>query len=293
MFGLQAKAPAMGAAKERGAAASRLMAVGSALALSAALAVWSAAPAGAQQPAPTQPSTQQPRPAPAQGTQAPRPAQPPAAQQRPQGQGQGQPAQQQAAPEPQSMPVNTTPWTKVCEQIPNQNKQGCQTTMVLTTEAGQFLMQAALREIEGDPKKELALALPLGMLLQPGLRIVIDQQPPINARYDACLPNGCFASTEVTADLMNRLKRGQALVVQMVNLAGRTVSFTVPLRDFGKTVEGPGLDRKAAEEQQRKFQEEMEARAQRVREQLLQRQGGQPGAPAPGAPAAPGQPPRQ
>jgi invasion protein IalB len=236
-----------------------------------------AGPALAQQPAPSQP-----RP-PAQAQ--PRPAQPAPAQSQPR-------ATQPTQPQPEenaTMPVVPTPWTKICNRDAESKKEVCLVTQELRAETGQFLASVAVREIEADPKKAFIIAVPPGMLLQPGLRILVDQQqPPVTARFAICFPNACYADVEINADFVNRMKRGQALVVQTINQGGRTVNFTMALRDFAKSYDGPPIDPKVVQEQQQKLQAELEERARKAREQLLQRQ---PAA-APGAPAAPAQPAR-
>jgi hypothetical protein len=67
---------------------------------------------------------------------------------------------------------------------------------------------------------------------------------------------------------------------------GREITFAVPAAGFGKAFDGPPIDPKVLEEQQKKLQEELQKKSEEMRQRMLQSQG-QGGAAAPGA-AAPG-----
>jgi hypothetical protein len=56
--------------------------------------------------------------------------------------------------------------------------------------------------------------------------------------------------------------------VQTINQVGRTVNFTLVLRDFAKAYDGPPIDPKVVEEQQKKLQEELQKRADEQRRKL-------------------------
>ena len=56
-----------------------------------------------------------------------------------------------------------------------------------------------LVEPEGDAKKLLRVTLPLGVSLQAGTRVIIDNGQPFTAPYVICLSNGCMAEYEAKA----------------------------------------------------------------------------------------------
>ena len=234
-------------------------------------AVLMAAPALAQQP-PKAPAQKQ---APAAQKQAPaaQPAQP--AQQAPQ---QGQ----QAAEQPQLM---YSPWMKVCGKGPDtNNKQVCVITKDGRLENGMPVAIVQLFEPEGG-QKVLRVTVPLGMQLAHGTRLLIDQGQPTQAPYNICFPVGCMADYPVADDLIGKLKKGQNIIVQAINMQGTPISLPLPLADFAKAYDGPPTDPKAFEEQQRKLQEELQKKAEEARKKLEGQQSQAPsGAPAP-APA--------
>jgi invasion protein IalB len=226
----------------------------------AALALLAAAPASAQQPA--APKQKQPAtPAPTAQKQKQPPAPQPAQPVQPQPTDPTDPNLQRATAIP-------TPWTKICSKDPQVNKEVCLVTQEIRAETGQFLASVAVREVQDDPKKQFIIAVPPGMLLQPGMRVIIDQNQPQAARYAICFPNACYGDAEVGADFVTSMKKGQQLTVQTINQVGRTVNFTLVLRDFAKAYDGAPIDPKQIEEQQKKLQEELQKRADEQRKRL-------------------------
>jgi invasion protein IalB len=203
------------------------------------------------------------------------PKQPPAAQPAPQ-QPQ-QPPQQGAADQPQLM---YSPWMKVCGKGPDtNNKQVCVITKDGRLENGMPVAVVQLFEPEGE-QKVLRVTVPLGMQLQHGTRLVIDQGQPAQSPYRICFPIGCMSDYPVTDDLIASMKKGQLLTVQAINMQGTPISLPLPLGDFAKAYDGPATDPKAFEEQQRKLQEELQKKAEEARKKL---EGQQPTAQAPAA----------
>ncbi len=248
-----------------------------------ALAVVSAATVFGFKGLPSAVAQQQPSPAAPRSAQQPSKGQP---KQAPQAQPK-QPSQQQQAttqqPEQQQqqMPVIYSPWTKFCgkDQQQANAKEVCLTVKEARLETGQFLAGAALIEQEGEQKKILRITLPLGMQLPQGTRMIVDQEQPMMGRYIVCMPNGCMADFEVDGPFVGKMKKGQTLTLQGINLPGQAASYPLPLAEFAKANDGPPTDPKVFEEQQRKLQEELQRRAEEARKKL---QGSQ--APAAGQP---------
>src|SRR5689334_2584425 len=203
---------------------------------------------------------------------APKPAEAPAPQ--------GQP-QAQAGDQPQLI---FSPWTKFCLKGQEANaKQVCFTGKDGRVESGMPVVAAVLIEPENDTKKVLRVTLPLGMSIQPGTRVIVDQGQPMTGPYVICFNNGCMADYEASGELIGKLKKGQGLVIQGINGSGQPISLVVPLGDFAKAYDGPPTDPKKFEEQQKQLQEELQKRAEEARKKLE----GQQAAPQTSAPAAP------
>lgn len=239
----------------------------------AALAVFavSAAQVHAQAPAPkTKAAPKAPAAAPKQP--AAQPAPPPQ-----------QPAQAPQQPPQAQMPQFVyTPWTKICGPVPNSAPQTngklvCFTGKDARTETGVPLVIAALIEVDGEPTKTFRVTLPFGLAVARGTRIIVDQNPPLAMPFMTCAglsPNmGCIAQFEGTPDLIAKLKKGQMLTIQALNLNEQVVSFPLALADFAKANEGPATDQKAYEEQQKKMQDDLQKKAEELRKKLEQQQG--------------------
>jgi invasion protein IalB len=170
-----------------------------------------------------------------------------------------------------------SPWTKFCLKGQEAGaKQVCFTGKDGRVESGQPVIAAVLIEPESDPKKILRVTLPLGMSIQPGTRVIVDQGQPMTGPYVICFNNGCMADYEASQELIGKLKKGQGLVVQGINGQGQAISLVLPLQDFAKAYDGPPTDPKVFEEQQKKLQEELQRRADEARKKLEGQQSSTP-----------------
>src|SRR5438477_3406513 len=238
-----------------------------------ALSVFALGTSLAMAQAQPQPAPQVPAP-----KATPRPVQPAQKQQQKQQQQQQPAAQpvpqapgdQQAGTPADQPPVVYSPWTKFCGKDNNnpQAKEVCLTVKEARLETGQFLAGAALIEQTGEEKKLFRITLPLGMQLPQGTRLLLDKEQPMQGRYIVCLPNGCMADFDVNLDFVGKLKKGQQLVLQGINLPGKAASYMLPLTDFAKANEGPPTDPKKFEEDQKKLQEELQKKAEEARKRL-------------------------
>jgi invasion protein IalB len=163
-----------------------------------------------------------------------------------------------------------SPWTKFCGKDNNnpQAKEVCLTVKEARLETGQFLAGAALIEQTGEEKKLFRITLPLGMQIPQGTRMLLDKEEPVTGRYVVCLPNGCMADFDITPEFVGKLKNGQQIVMQGINLPGQATSYTLSLDDFTKAHQGPATDPKVFEEQQKKLQEELQKKAEESRNRL-------------------------
>jgi invasion protein IalB len=211
-------------------------------------------------------------PAPAQKGKAPAPkAQPKAAPAVPHA---AHPAPAEQAQQPEQPQLIFSPWTKFCLKGQEaEAKQVCFTGKDGRVESGMPVVAAVIIEPEGEQKKVLRVTLPLGMSIQPGTRVIVDQGQPMTGPYVICFQNGCMADYEASGELIGKLKKGQGLVVQGINGAGQPISLVLPLSDFAKAYDGPPTDPKVFEEQQKRLQDELQRRAEEARKKL-ESQGG-------------------
>ena len=213
-----------------------------------------------------------------------------------------QPAPDQAAPaqqQPQGpVKIDLVPtqndWTKVCGRDPTANKEICYTTRDFSSQAGQApVLALAIYDIKGDDTRIVRLLVPVGLMLRPGFRFAIDKGATLEGSFEICFPNGCFAEAKVKGPTIDQIKKGSILSVAVKNQVNNEITFAIPLAGFGRAFDGPAIDPKVLEEQQKKLQEELQKRAEEERKRLeaAKPDAAKPAVPAPPAPA-PAPPPK-
>ena len=118
--------------------------------------------------------------------------------------------------------------------------------------SGMVLVSAALRQIDGQDKQHFMVMVPLGMLLQPGMRATVFPKnlwekvqknekiekadeaklKGLALQYTLCHMAGCTAEMEATPELLADLKGNGGLMVFAISAAGTPVAFPVPLAGF-------------------------------------------------------------
>jgi len=253
-----------------------------ALALSLALGGGSAL----AQNAPAKPAAPAPAPAPA-------PAAP--------GQAAPAPAAQSAPPSKVDLVSPEPQWAKFCAKEQTTGKDACATMRDFSVSADQPpVVSLNVFELQGEEKRKLRLMIaPIGLMIRPGFRVVIDKSEPLDGKYELCTQNACASEVEMPAAALSSMKKGQnlALIVRVPggDPTGRELTFNIPLKDFGTTFDGKPTDPKVLEEQRQQLQQQLQKKAEEQRRLLEQQNAAAPpqgaAAPAPAAaPAAPAAP---
>ena len=159
-------------------------------------------------------------------------------------------------------------WEKVCGTV--NNAQECHVSRRRIAATGQALAQIML--IERGDKKLIQIAVPPVALIQPGIQVKIDGGEATGVKYVVCTPGECLALGEINDDFVGRLKRGNNMVVSMLNPQGKAVNFDISLAGFTATYDGPGIDPAEAQARQQKLEDELKRKAEEARQQLLQLQ---------------------
>lgn len=128
-------------------------------------------------------------------------------------------------------------WQKYCFKTPGTN-QVCRTTISGTFDTGQTAVRVDLIERDGEGKARLQLFVPVGMYLQAGVKLTVDQGKPHHIPYVWCLTNTCIAANVADAALIHELEKGQALQLEIVDSGMQRVSTTLPLGKFASARQG-------------------------------------------------------
>lgn len=226
--------------------------------------------APAASPAPSAPAAAKPA--------APKPAAPKPA---------GKPADAPKVPEA-ATEEDPLPWVKVCSKDADK-KNVCLVAKELRSAEGRLVASVALRDIEGDAKKVLLIAVPPPLLIQPGMRVGVDKAKPEEAKFTICFPNACYAEMPVSDQLIGDMKKGKALVVVALDVQQKAMGFPFSLGNptapgsFKVVSEGPGMDPAANQQSQEQLQQALQKKAEDAAKKL---EGGAPAA-APATPEAP------
>lgn len=218
------------------------------------------------------------------------PATPPQAAQAQPGQQPGQPQQGAGASPPVPPQLIYSQWVKFCvapgggpadqKDAAAKAKQVCLTGIDGRMESGMPVVAVVAIEPPADGKKILRVTLPIGMQLQHGTRLIIDQSQPLTAPYVTCFANGCISDYELSADTLGKVKKGKSAVVQGINYNGSAISVPVPLTEFAKVFDGAPTDPKVLEDRQKKLEEELKKKGEELQKkanearQKLEQSGG-------------------
>ena len=225
------------------------------------------------------------------------------------------PAGKDAAPDP-----SQSAWVKLCETATGvaKDKDGKEEKKELNIclthherldgNTGMVLVSAAVRQVQGQDKQHFMVMVPLGMMLQAGMRATLypkdawekvqkneqvdeSKLKAVKLAYTLCHPAGCTAEMEATPELIGDLKTGGGLVVFAINAAGAPVGFPVPLVGFDQSYAGAAVDNKQYGEARRALMQQIQARQQELYEQqkkqMEEQQKGAPAAPPAKAPTPP------
>jgi invasion protein IalB len=134
-------------------------------------------------------------------------------------------------------PIKYGDWQKFCFKTPGTNMV-CRTTITGTWDTGQTAVRADLIEREGDSKARVQLFLPVGMYLQAGVKLTVDQGKPHQFPYVWCMTNTCVAGNAADPLLIREMEKGEKLQLEVVDSSVQSVSTTLPLNQFASVRKG-------------------------------------------------------
>jgi invasion protein IalB len=137
--------------------------------------------------------------------------------------------------------IKYTDWRKVCFKTPGTNMV-CRTTISGTWETGQSAVRVDLIEKEGEPAARLQLFLPVGLFLQAGAKLTVNQGRPYRIPYVWCLTNTCIAADLADPGLIKEMEAGQTLLLEVVDSSVLTVSTSLSLERFAAVRQGPAAE---------------------------------------------------
>jgi len=133
--------------------------------------------------------------------------------------------------------IKYSDWRKFCFKVPG-TKMVCRTSISGTFETGQSAVRIDLIEREGDKAARLQMFLPVGLYLQAGVKITIDQGAAYRIPYVWCLTNTCIAADLADPRLIKEMETGQKLQLEVVDSSVLTVTTVLPVNQFAAVRQG-------------------------------------------------------
>ena len=163
-------------------------------------------------------------------------------------------------------------WVKVCRTDEKQKKEICKTAYDLRTAGGQFLASIAVVEATGEARKFVDLIMPTGLLLQPGIKVQVDQNKAEEGKYGMCASDGCVAQLVASEALVGSMKKGTKLTVTAQSQSDTPVEFSFPLVNFKAANEGKPMDDAALKKREEAIAAENAQKQKSIEDQLREQQ---------------------
>jgi invasion protein IalB len=149
-------------------------------------------------------------------------------------------AQQATAEAPTSLTETYRDWVVRCATAPSVEGQTaspvriCEMTQELRQQdSGQrVLALSVIQSADDADTASLTLVSPFGLLLSAGIQIEVSEAALLDMAFRTCLPAGCIALSDLTADQIGTLAEGETATVILTDTNGQTLRLDVSLAGF-------------------------------------------------------------
>jgi len=133
------------------------------------------------------------------------------------------------------------PWIVRCNNegdIELEEKRGkCEIFQRLSLkDTGQRVVEMAIGFPEDKETARGIFILPLGILLQPGVTMQIDDNAPLKFAVRYCVPNGCVAYVNLNDAILDMLKKGNQANVIVKQASGEDITLPIVLKGITKAL---------------------------------------------------------
>jgi invasion protein IalB len=148
-------------------------------------------------------------------------------------------AQEANAEAPTSLTETYRDWVVRCATAPPVEGQTasvriCEMTQELRQQdSGQrVLALSVIQAADSTDTASLTLVSPFGLLLSAGIQIEVTEAPLLDMAFRTCLPAGCIALSDLTADQIKVLAAGETATVVLTDTNDQTLRLDVSLAGF-------------------------------------------------------------
>lgn len=152
-------------------------------------------------------------------------------------------------------------WSKVCPSGGEQ--KNCYVTRDFVDTDGSAIMAIGIYTIPGKQDRAIGrVLLPLGLSLPAGIRIAIDDAPPVSGQFSSCIPTGCFVEFPIASEFARTMRKGDAIRIAALNQYQTEIGFLAPLSGLAAAMDGPPLTDAALAKRQDNLRRKLHEKAQ-------------------------------
>jgi len=107
-------------------------------------------------------------------------------------------------------------WRFVCAKPEGAKAEMCQISQLLLVGEGEerrLALNLVIQHVPDSERFAAMVTLPLGMTLIPGIQLKVDDNEPIRAAVNMCMPIGCQALVALSEETIKSMKSGEKLFV--------------------------------------------------------------------------------
>ena len=137
------------------------------------------------------------------------------------------------------------PWSVRCSELKNPEtdkvEKHCEIVQrIVETETRKLFSEIAIGYPADTNAARGVIVLPLGTLLEPGVKMQIDKGQIYSFSFRYCVAakiEGCVAVVKLPESILNEMKRGGEAKISFVNVRGQTINLPITLTGFTKAID--------------------------------------------------------
>lgn len=152
-------------------------------------------------------------------------------------------------------------WAKVCPAGGAQ--KNCYVTRDFVDTDGSAIMAIGIYTFSGKEDRVVGrVLLPLGLSLPSGIRIAVDTSAPVSGQFSSCIQTGCFVEFSIAPELVQAMRKGDAIRIAALNQYKAEIGFLAPLSGLAAALDGPPLTDPALAHRQDNLRRKLHDKAQ-------------------------------
>jgi len=127
-------------------------------------------------------------------------------------------------------------WSKTCATGESGGQECFIFQNINAEKTGKRILHLTVVKVPDVPRPIMIFTVPLGVLLPPGLEVVIDGQPAGRVQIQICSESGCQSQIQFSEELLVKFRAGLKGAVNLIDPSGKTVTVPFSLKGFTKAL---------------------------------------------------------